>query len=122
MPSVTIDDIIAARQRIAGGIYVSPCPESIPLSCLCGAHIYCKLDYLQRTGSFKERGAQCASPFERGGAAAGSDCGIGRESCAGSGVSRAIAGREGDGRDAAICAAGESDHVPQVRCEGHLGG
>jgi threonine dehydratase len=60
MPSVTIDDIIAARQRIAGGIYVSPCPESIPLSCLCGAHIYCKLDYLQRTGSFKERGARNA--------------------------------------------------------------
>jgi threonine dehydratase len=60
MPRVTADDIIAARQRIAGGIYVSPCPESIPLSDLCGAHIYCKLEYLQRTGSFKERGARNA--------------------------------------------------------------
>src|SRR6478735_3040026 len=60
MPSVTIDDIIAARQRIAGGIYVSPCPESIQLSELCGAKIYCKLEYLQRTGSFKERGARNA--------------------------------------------------------------
>jgi threonine dehydratase len=60
MPGVTADDIIAARQRIAGGIYVSPCPESIPLSDLCGMHIYCKLDYLQRTGSFKERGARSA--------------------------------------------------------------
>src|SRR5215510_789212 len=60
MPKVTIDDIIAARQRIAGGVYVSPCPESIPLSELCGATIYCKLDYLQRTGSFKERGARNA--------------------------------------------------------------
>src|SRR5262249_14153062 len=60
MPSVTIDDIIAARQRIAGGIYVSPCPESIQLSDVCGARIYCKLDYLQRTGSFKERGARNA--------------------------------------------------------------
>jgi threonine dehydratase len=60
MPSVTIDDITAARQRIAGGIYVSPCPESIQLSDLCGAQIYCKLDYLQRTGSFKERGARNA--------------------------------------------------------------
>src|SRR5262245_39030817 len=60
MTNVTIDDIIAARQRIAGGVYVSPCPESIPLSELCGATIFCKLDYLQRTGSFKERGARNA--------------------------------------------------------------
>jgi threonine dehydratase len=60
MSAVVIEDILAARQRIAGGIYNSPCPESIPLSELCGAHIYCKLDYLQRTGSFKERGARNA--------------------------------------------------------------
>jgi threonine dehydratase len=60
MSVVAIEDIVAARQRIAGGIYNSPCPESIPLSELCGAHIYCKLDYLQRTGSFKERGARNA--------------------------------------------------------------
>jgi threonine dehydratase len=30
------------------------------LSQLTGAHVYCKLDYLQRTGSFKERGARNA--------------------------------------------------------------
>src|SRR4029079_4433868 len=54
---VTLADIVAARKRIAGGVYLSPCVESIPLSQLTGAHIYCKLDYLQRTGSFKERGA-----------------------------------------------------------------
>src|SRR4029077_4050296 len=53
-------DIEAARDRIAGGVYLSPCVESIPLSQLTGAHIYCKLDYLQRTGSFKERGARNA--------------------------------------------------------------
>jgi threonine dehydratase len=58
--SVTYDDIVAARERIRGGIYESPCVESIPLSNLTGAHIYCKLDYLQRTGSFKERGARNA--------------------------------------------------------------
>jgi threonine dehydratase len=57
---VTLADIEAAQKRIAGGIYVSPCVESIPLSQLTGAHIYCKLDYLQRTGSFKERGARNA--------------------------------------------------------------
>src|SRR5262245_58838075 len=57
---ITLADIVAARDRIAGGIYASPCVESIPLSELTGARIYCKLDYLQRTGSFKERGARNA--------------------------------------------------------------
>ncbi|HLW12224.1 MAG TPA: threonine ammonia-lyase [Casimicrobiaceae bacterium] len=57
---LTIADIEAARARIRGGIYESPCVESIPLSQLTGAHIHCKLDYLQRTGSFKERGARNA--------------------------------------------------------------
>jgi len=61
MPDLlTLADIRAARERIAGGIYVSPCVESIPLSQLTGAHVFCKLDYLQRTGSFKERGARNA--------------------------------------------------------------
>jgi len=57
---LTLADIVAARERIAGGIYESPCVESIPLSQLTGARIFCKLDYLQRTGSFKERGARNA--------------------------------------------------------------
>ncbi|MET0345769.1 MAG: threonine ammonia-lyase [Casimicrobiaceae bacterium] len=57
---ITLADVVAARDRIAGGIYASPCVESIPLSQLTGARIYCKLDYLQRTGSFKERGARNA--------------------------------------------------------------
>jgi threonine dehydratase len=66
---LTLADVEAARARIAGGVYLSPCVESIPLSQLTGAHIYCKLDYLQRTGSFKERGARNAllqlSPEQR---------------------------------------------------------
>lgn len=57
---LTLADVVAARERIRGSIYESPCVESIPLSQLTGAHIYCKLDYLQRTGSFKERGARNA--------------------------------------------------------------
>jgi threonine dehydratase len=57
---LTLADIQQARARIADGIFVSPCVESIPLSQLTGAHIFCKLDYLQRTGSFKERGARNA--------------------------------------------------------------
>src|SRR5207302_4172477 len=57
---ITLADIVAARDRIAGGIYESPCVESIPQSQVTGARIHCKLDYLQRTGSFKERGARNA--------------------------------------------------------------
>src|SRR5882757_5795437 len=57
---VTLSDIRAARRRIAGGVIVSPCPESIPLSEITGSRIFCKLDNFQRTGSFKERGARNA--------------------------------------------------------------
>jgi threonine dehydratase len=57
---VTLSDIRAAQRRIAGGLYVSPCPDSIPLSEITGCRIVCKLDNLQRTGSFKERGARNA--------------------------------------------------------------
>jgi threonine dehydratase len=53
-------DIEAAAKRIAGQIIESPCPRSIPLSEITGMQIFCKLEYLQRTGSFKERGARNA--------------------------------------------------------------
>ncbi|MBI4905306.1 MAG: threonine ammonia-lyase [Acidobacteria bacterium] len=58
--SVTLADIHAARQRIGGAILPTPCKHSIPLSNLCGFHVYCKLEYLHITGSFKERGARNA--------------------------------------------------------------
>ena len=57
---VTFADIEAARKRIAGAVSYSPCPPSIPLSETTGMEIFCKLDNLQRTGSFKERGARNA--------------------------------------------------------------
>jgi threonine dehydratase len=57
---VTFQDIEAARKRIADAVYYSPCPPSIPLSDITGMKIFCKLDNLQRTGSFKERGARNA--------------------------------------------------------------
>src|SRR5256714_4414040 len=60
MGVVTFADIQAARKRIDGAVYYSPCPESIPLSELTGMKIFTKLDYEQRTGSFKERGARHA--------------------------------------------------------------
>src|SRR6201987_3167882 len=58
--SVSFKDIQAAAERIAGHVVMSPCPRSIPLSEATGMQIFCKLEYLQRTGSFKERGARNA--------------------------------------------------------------
>jgi threonine dehydratase len=55
---VTLENIRAAQARIRDSIYRSPQPYSLSLSKLCGAQIYCKLDHLQMTGSFKERGAR----------------------------------------------------------------
>jgi threonine dehydratase len=57
---ITLADIRAARDRIAGAVAISPCPASLALSDLTGSRIYCKIDALQRTGSFKERGARNA--------------------------------------------------------------
>jgi threonine dehydratase len=57
---ITYADIIAARERIRDGIESTPCPHSTALSELLGCDVYCKLDFLQRTGSFKERGARNA--------------------------------------------------------------
>ena len=50
-------DIHAARGRLAGTIYATPCPYSETLSALTGARVFVKLENLQMTGSFKERGA-----------------------------------------------------------------
>src|SRR3954467_15598947 len=75
--TVTLDSIRSARERIRGAIYESPCPYSLSLSRLCGCDVYCKLDHLQMTGSFKERGArnklmQLSEPEKRGGVIAAS--------------------------------------------------
>lgn len=58
--SITVVDIRAAQERTASGIIKTPCPKSASLSAATGMQLYCKLDYLQRTGSFKERGARNA--------------------------------------------------------------
>jgi len=55
--SIGLADVLAARERLRGSIYESPCPHSIMLSTLTGQQVYLKLENLQMTGSFKERGA-----------------------------------------------------------------
>jgi threonine dehydratase len=57
LDSVTLKNIQAARARIGEAIYVSPCQLSSDLSELTGLPLHLKLENLQRTGSFKERGA-----------------------------------------------------------------
>jgi threonine dehydratase len=55
---VTLADIREARERIRSRIYESPCPRSERLSRRTGCHVHLKLENLQMTGSFKERGAR----------------------------------------------------------------
>ena len=54
---VTLASIRAARERIRTHLYLSPAPHSAALSEMTGQHVFLKLDNLQRTGAFKERGA-----------------------------------------------------------------
>lgn len=58
--SVPLSDIMAARLRLNGAVTRTPCVESAALSELTRARIFCKQEHLQRTGSFKERGARNA--------------------------------------------------------------
>ncbi|MBA3050731.1 MAG: threonine ammonia-lyase [Alphaproteobacteria bacterium] len=55
--TVTFDDILAARDRIAGQVDRTPVRYSRRLSQLTGAEVWVKFDNLHFTGSFKERGA-----------------------------------------------------------------
>jgi len=55
--AVTLATVQQARQRINGFIIQSPCRLSLDLSRMTGAEVYLKLDNVQRTGAFKERGA-----------------------------------------------------------------
>ena len=54
---VTLSSIQVARARIGDAIHMSPCHLSHHLSELTGLPLHLKLENLQRTGSFKERGA-----------------------------------------------------------------
>src|SRR5512143_854767 len=54
---VTLDDVQAALGRIRDRIYLSPCARSETLSRLTGTSAHLKLENLQMTGAYKERGA-----------------------------------------------------------------
>src|SRR5436309_6879695 len=54
---LTLAAIRDAMDRVRDSIYLSPCARSEYFSQLTGNSVYLKLDNLQRTGAFKERGA-----------------------------------------------------------------
>jgi threonine dehydratase len=55
--TVTLDDIFAARGRIAGKVEATATVPSPSLSEACGVPVHLKLEHRQTTGSFKLRGA-----------------------------------------------------------------
>jgi len=57
---ISIQDVHAAAARIQGAVLRTPCAPSVALSEITGCEIFCKFENLQRTGSFKERGARNA--------------------------------------------------------------
>jgi threonine dehydratase len=54
---VRVDDVAEARRLLAGVVRVTPVEGSRPLSDLVGGPVWLKCENLQRTGSFKLRGA-----------------------------------------------------------------
>ncbi|MGH3665312.1 MAG: threonine ammonia-lyase [Egibacteraceae bacterium] len=54
---VALDDVLAAADRLAGVVQVTPMEPSRAVSDLVGVQTLLKCEHLQRTGSFKLRGA-----------------------------------------------------------------
>lgn len=54
---ITFDDVEDARRVVRPFVYETPCAHSSMLSKASGAKLYLKLENLQMTGSYKERGA-----------------------------------------------------------------
>ena len=57
MSLVTIEQVRSARDVIAGKVYRTPMVHSRNLSAIVGVDVYLKLEPMQKTGSFKVRGA-----------------------------------------------------------------
>lgn len=69
MPGTSFADITAAREALAGEVVLTPCTRSVAFADLVACDLWFKLENLQRTGSFKDRGAfnrlRLLSPEER---------------------------------------------------------
>jgi len=54
---VELKDVLAARERVRDALYLSPCARTETLSRVSRTQAFLKLDNLQMTGAYKERGA-----------------------------------------------------------------
>src|SRR5262245_53899219 len=54
---VTLDDVLAAREVLAGVVRTTPLEPSRPLAAKIGGAAWLKCENLQRAGSYKVRGA-----------------------------------------------------------------
>lgn len=54
---VTLKEVLAARERVRDALYLSPCARTETLSRVSRTQAFLKLDNLQMTGAYKERGA-----------------------------------------------------------------
>ena len=54
---VTIEDIKLAQQRLAKVVTKTPLDQSTTFSKIAGCNVFLKLENMQKTGSFKIRGA-----------------------------------------------------------------
>jgi threonine dehydratase len=67
---ISLEDVLAARETIAGRLHRTPTFSSATLSELTGARVHLKAELFQRTGSFKPRGVlnrlATLTPDERG--------------------------------------------------------
>ena len=54
---VTVDDVRRAQSRIRESLFLSPCAHSETFSQLSGNKVFLKMENLQMTGAYKERGA-----------------------------------------------------------------
>lgn len=55
--NISLDDIRSAAEAIRGSLVETPCVQSQKLSIITGVELWLKLENLQYTGSFKDRGA-----------------------------------------------------------------
>jgi threonine dehydratase len=115
-PSLQLSDILAARKRIAGGIYESPCVESIPLSKLTGAHIFCKLDYLSaRKLQGTRRAQRAAASDDEAAQARASFAAVAGNHAQGVGLPRQLLGIPVHVGHAEIRGAHQGDQLPAAR-------
>jgi threonine dehydratase len=54
---VSLEQIFLAARRIKGHVRYTPCQPSQRLNNLLGANIFMKMENMQHTGAYKERGA-----------------------------------------------------------------